>query len=96
MEAYTSKQILELKEKYEAIRMILIENYNEEYGDCIINDICEVFEIPPTTVYYLEIEKYVKQRIIDDLHNLYNEEEEYNNCISKELIYQRIKELKQE
>ena len=41
------------------------------------------------------IEEVANQRIIEELHNLYNEEEEHNDCISKELIYQRIKELKQ-
>lgn len=34
------------------------------------------------------------KRVIEELHNLYNEEEEHNDCISKELIYQRLKELK--
>ena len=40
-------------------------------------------------------EVYANQRVIAELHNLYNEEEEHNDCISKELIYQRLKELKQ-
>jgi len=42
------------------------------------------------------IEHYANQRVIEELHNLYNEEEEHDDCISKELIYQRLKELKQE
>ena len=43
-----------LKEKHEKIRGILIDNGNVEYGDCIIDEICEVVGIPPTTVYYEE------------------------------------------
>ena len=43
----------------------------------------------------IRIEGYVNERIIEELHNLYNEEEEHNDCISKELIYQRLKELKE-
>ena len=43
-----------LKEKHEAIRRVLIDNDCEEYGDCIIDEICEAVNIPPTTVYYVE------------------------------------------
>jgi len=43
-----------LKRKHESIRTILIENGNVEYGDCIIDEICDVVGIPPTTVYYVE------------------------------------------
>ena len=46
--------IKELKEKHEAIRRILIDNDCEEYGDCIIDEICEVVGILPTTEYYKE------------------------------------------
>lgn len=44
----------ELKDKHEEIRKILIDNGNKEYGDCIIDEICEVVGLPPTTVYYEE------------------------------------------
>ncbi len=44
----------DLKRKHESIRTILIENGNVEYGDCIIDEICDVVGIPPTTVYYVE------------------------------------------
>jgi hypothetical protein len=44
----------DLKRKHESIRTILIENGNVEYGDCIIDEICNVVGIPPTTVYYVE------------------------------------------
>ena len=44
----------DLKRKHESIRNILIEYGNVEYGDCIIDEICEVVGIPPTTVYYVE------------------------------------------
>ena len=42
------------------------------------------------------IESYANQRVVEELHNLYNEEEEHNDCISKELIYRRLKELKKD
>lgn len=41
-----------LKEKHEKLRDILIENRNTEHGDCIIDEICELFGEQPTTVYY--------------------------------------------
>jgi len=44
----------------------------------------------------LRIEAYVNKQVIEELEELYIEEEEHNDCISKELIYQRIKELKQD
>ena len=47
-------------------------------------------------VGYDSLKEFINQRVIEELHNLYNEEEEHNDCISKELIYQRLKELKQE
>ena len=43
-----------LKEQHEAIRTILMNNGCEEYGDCIIDEICESVGIEPTTVYYVE------------------------------------------
>ena len=54
MSNLTEKEIVELKIKHEKIRNILIEYGNEEFGDCIIDEICEVVGIPPTTVYYDE------------------------------------------
>ena len=44
----------DLKRKHESIRTTLMENGNAEYGDCIIDEICDVVGIPPTTVYYIE------------------------------------------
>lgn len=43
-----------LKEIHEAIRDILIDYNCEEYGDCIIDEICQAVNIEPTTVYYEE------------------------------------------
>ena len=54
MAELTEKEIVELKEKHESIRRVLMDNGNEEYGDCIIDEICEVVGLPPTTVYYVE------------------------------------------
>ena len=44
----------ELKEKHEKLRSILIDYGCEEHGDCIIDEICELFGEQPTTVYYEE------------------------------------------
>lgn len=49
-------EIKELKNKHEAIRNVLMNNDCEEYGDCIIDEICEVVGILPTTVYYIDAE----------------------------------------
>lgn len=46
-----------LKEVHEKIRTILMDNGSKEYGDCIIDEICEAVSIPPTTVYYEEMTK---------------------------------------
>ena len=48
------KEIEQLKIKHEQIREILIKYDCEEYGDCIIDEICNVIKIPPTTIYYQE------------------------------------------
>ena len=53
--AITPKEIEELKIVHEKIRTILMENGNVEYGDCIIDEICEAVGIQPTTVYYDEL-----------------------------------------
>lgn len=44
----------EIKDKHEKIRSVLMKYGNEEYGDWIIDDICEIVGIPATTVYYEE------------------------------------------
>ena len=43
-----------IEENHEKIRTVLIESGNVEYGDCIIDDICEVLNYPTTLVYYDE------------------------------------------
>ena len=50
----TPKEKEKLKIKHEKIREILIKYNCEEYGDCIIDEICNVLEVQPTTVYYEE------------------------------------------
>ena len=44
----------ELKEKHEKLRNILIDYGSPEFGDCIIDEISELFGEKPTTVYYEE------------------------------------------
>ena len=48
------KEVKALKKLHEKIRSILIDYGNEEYGDCIIDEICVVVGIHPTTVYYVD------------------------------------------
>ena len=43
-----------LQDIHERIRKILIDSGNEEYGDWIIDEICQVVGIQDTTVYYNE------------------------------------------
>lgn len=50
----TKEQIELLKKTHDKIRNILIDSGNKEFGDCIIDEICEVVGIPPTTIYYEE------------------------------------------
>ena len=47
-------EIAALKETHEKIRSILIDYGNEEFGDCIIDEICVAVGIQPTSVYYNE------------------------------------------
>ena len=57
----------------------------------------DYMKVPISVLKYITVlEEVQNQRVIGELHNLYNEEEEHNDCISKELIYQRIKELKRD
>ena len=50
----TAEQIEELKKVHDKIRAILIDYGNEEWGDCIIDEISIAVGIEPTTVYYEE------------------------------------------
>lgn len=50
----SAKKVEELKVVHEKIRTVLIENGCKEFGDCIIDDICEAVGIEPTTVYYVD------------------------------------------
>lgn len=51
---YTNQEIEVIKAKHESIRNILIENGSPEFGDCIIDSICEAVGIPTTAIYYEE------------------------------------------
>lgn len=50
----TKKEFKQLKKKHEKIRNILIDYGNKEFGDCIIDEICEAVGVQPTTIYYNE------------------------------------------
>tara|TARA_R100000329_G_scaffold99063_1_gene81826 strand:- start:134 stop:358 length:225 start_codon:yes stop_codon:yes gene_type:complete len=43
-----------LKNKHENLRNILIKSGSKEYGDVILDEICNLFEYPPTWIYYKE------------------------------------------
>ncbi len=45
------KNTKKLRAQHEAIRNILIDYNCVEYGDCIIDEICEVVGLQPTTIY---------------------------------------------
>jgi len=46
--------IIELQEKHEDLRNILIKYGCQEHGDVIIDEICSLFDYPQTTIYYKE------------------------------------------
>jgi hypothetical protein len=54
MKDLTEEQINALRVVHEKIRNILIDYGSEEYGDCIIDEICQAVNIPTTVVYYTE------------------------------------------
>ncbi len=43
-----------LVEIHEKMRKVLIDNGSEEFGDCIIDELCEAAGILPTRNFYLE------------------------------------------
>tara|TARA_R100000734_G_C3304151_1_gene94647 strand:+ start:497 stop:643 length:147 start_codon:yes stop_codon:yes gene_type:complete len=43
-----------IKNKHENLRNILIKSGSKEYGDVILDEICDLFEYPPTWIYYKE------------------------------------------
>lgn len=49
-----NKQLEKIERKHAQLRKILIKYKCVEFGDCIIDDICEVFNYPTTIVYYEE------------------------------------------
>lgn len=51
---FTKEELEKLKEVHEKIRRVLINHGNKEFGDCIIDEICEAVGTQPTTVYYDE------------------------------------------
>ena len=50
----SKKVVKKLRKKHEAIRTVLIDNGCNEYGDCIVDEICVAVGILPTSVYYKE------------------------------------------
>lgn len=49
-----NKQLEKIERKHEQLRKILIEYKCVEFGDSIIDDICEVFNYPNTNVFELD------------------------------------------
>jgi hypothetical protein len=54
MNNLTPNQIENLKSIHDKIRNVLIIHDIPEYGDCIIDEICEAVGIPTTIAYYEE------------------------------------------
>tara|TARA_R100000278_G_scaffold94984_2_gene72511 strand:- start:474 stop:644 length:171 start_codon:yes stop_codon:yes gene_type:complete len=48
------KTMENIKNKHENLRNILIKSGSKEYGDEILDEICNLFEYPPTWIYYKE------------------------------------------
>jgi len=51
---YTEEELKTIEENHDKIRNILMESGAEEWGDCVIDDICNVLNYPTTIVYYNE------------------------------------------
>ena len=58
MKRLSKEEVEKLKGIHDNIRSILIDYGNEEYGDCIIDEISIAVGILPTTVYYEEEFEY--------------------------------------
>jgi len=78
MKNLTNEQLIVQHEK---LREILIDYGNEEYGDVIIDEICVLFNYPPTTVYYEKevSEKKVREDLEFKLQG-YSVDELTTNC----------------
>ena len=63
----TIQDIKELKEVHENIRTILMNNGADEYGDCIIDEICCILGVPTTTIYYDYLKTLENQKNYDNL-----------------------------
>ena len=48
MKALLNKTMKTIKNKHENLRKILIEYGSQEFGDCIVDDICNLFNYPNT------------------------------------------------
>lgn len=46
------KELSKIKLKHNKLRVILQSYGCEEFGDCIIDDICNLFDYPNTILYY--------------------------------------------
>jgi hypothetical protein len=46
------EELKKIQRKHEQLRKILIGAGYNEFGDSIIDDICEIFNYPTTNVYY--------------------------------------------
>jgi hypothetical protein len=57
------EEIEKLKDVHDKLRSILIDYNNPEYGDCIIDEICQAVGIPTTLVYYEEEISLIRRRI---------------------------------
>lgn len=60
----------EVQRIHKSIRDVLIENGNDEYGDCIIDEICRIFNYPTT------IDIYIIEQMDDGLYHIYDDSSE--------------------
>lgn len=88
-----------IKEKHNKLRAILQEYGNEEFGDCIVDEICSLFKFPTTVS-----DEYWKEMIADDdisFGEFYNDLREleignWDEVNSEEIIRQYITEKSNE
>lgn len=90
---------MKIQETHNKLRQILQDNGNEEYGDCIIDEICDALNFPTTIS-----EEYFKELSEDDdisFDGFYNELREldlgdWDSVNSEEIILQYVNEKSKE
>lgn len=85
-----------IKEKHNKLKAILQEYGNEEFGDCIIDEICNTFDFPTTVDFeaFIDDESISFQDFFSELRDL--DEGNWDSVNSEEVIRQYVAEKSRE